>query len=379
MAHRYKVIHVIGGGEFGGAEEHIIRLVSRLDGHGLLGKVVCFYDAEFARALRELNIEVEVLRYGRFDIRLVAALKQLFMRESPMIVHTHGVKANFFARLASRRLTGFKRLTTVHSLLRHDYANPIAYSVANWMEKSTRRYNDHFIAVSGAIRDSLLAEHVPANKITVVHHGIDLHLFENAAPSLREELGIGGRSYVIGAVARLVKIKAMDTLIRALRIIREREPEADARLVIVGTGPEEQSLRRLAGELGLARAVHFTGFRRDIPACLASFDCFASASLSEGLGLNILEAMAAGVPVVATGVGGVLDIVRDGETGLLVRPLEPDKLADGVLALMRDPALAERLASAARQRVRDRFSLERMVSDTVGLYDALLDGRHVQG
>src|SRR5690606_19110357 len=199
-------------------------------------------------------------------------------------------------------------VTTVHSLLRYDYTNKLAYAGASWVERSTRRWNRHFIAVSGAIRESLLAEGVPADQVTVVHHGIDAAQFASAQAVARKALGVPEDAFVIGAVTRLVQIKAIDTMLHALKRVRERKP--DAHLVVVGAGPEEAALKRLAVQLGIDGAVHFAGFRRDIAACLQSFDCFLSASLSEGLGLNVLDAMAAGVPVVATGVGGILDIVE---------------------------------------------------------------------
>jgi Glycosyltransferase len=459
MADKYKVIHVIGGGEFGGAEEHILQLLSQFPEHGIEGKVVCFYDAAFSRALRERRIAVEVLKYGRFDPRLLRGLEELFRRERPAVIHTHGVKANFFARLAARKLSGIPLVTTVHSILRHDYANLLAYTGARWMEMSTRRWNTHFIAVSEAIRHALIRERVPESRITVVHHGIDTDAFRRTDPSerasgpvapavlssdagssgagnssadlsdvglssgglagtdssgagltshdvpsadapgetgpsgdacstgvglsgagatiagnspkdLRKEWNLPDDAYVIGAVTRLVRIKCVDTVIRAVKTVSERDPRAY--LVIVGTGPEEERLKRLAHELGVHNRVRFAGFRRDIPDCLRSFDAFVSVSLSEGLGLNVLEAMATGLPAVVTGVGGVLDFARDGENVLIVPVESADAVADRLLRLMADRELAGRLADTAAEHVRARFSLRSMAADTVRVYDALL-------
>lgn len=373
MKDRYKVIHVIGGGEFGGAEEHIIRLMTRLPRHGVRGKVVCFYEAGLSRTLREMGIEVEVLEFGRFDLRLVPALRRMIGRDRPQIVHTHGVKANFFTRLAARHFRDIPLVTTVHSLLRYDYLNPVAYFGAYMMETKTRRWNRHFIAVSRSIKESLLAEGVDEDDITVVHHGIDYERFASAKGTLREEFGIPQDAFVIGAVTRLVKIKAMDDLIRAMpRIVRERP---DARLVLVGSGPEEEELKRLAWDQGVEEHVIFAGFRRDIPECMHSFDVFVSASLSEGLGLNVLEAMASARPVVATAVGGILDLIEDGVNGLLVMTQLSGDLADAILDLMRHPDKADRLARTAAAHVRERFSLDSMAASTVQVYDRLMAGR----
>lgn len=374
MSDRYEVIHVIGGGEFGGAEEHIIRLMSLLPQYGIRGKVVCFYEAGLSQALRAVGVEVEVMSYGRFDMRLITGLRKLFERDKPSLIHTHGVKANFFTRLAARKLPGIPLITTVHSLLRYDYLNPLAYLGASLMEKKTWRWNHHFIAVSRSIRESLQEEGVPERQITVVHHGIEYERFSSAQGSLRDELGLAEDAYVIGAVTRLVKIKAMDDLIRAMpRIVRERP---SAVLVLVGSGPEEEGLKRLAYDQGVEEHVRFAGFRRDIPECMHSFDVFVSASLSEGLGLNVLEAMASARPVIATGVGGILDLIEDEENGLLVMTKLSGDLADAIIELMRHPAKADQLARTAAEHVRTRFSLDSMARNTAAVYERLLaDGR----
>lgn len=366
MSSQIKVTHVIGGGEFGGAEEHIIRLMERLPEYGVQGKVVCFYDAGLSQALEEMGVEVEVMQFGRFDMRLVSGLRRMFMRERPDLIHTHGVKANFFARLAARSLSDIPLVTTVHSLLRYDYLNRLAYVGASLMEKSTWRWNDHFIAVSSSIRQSLLDEGVQAEHVTVVHHGIDYTRFSDVQANLRDELGLAQDTVVIGAVTRLVKIKAMDDLIRAMpRIIRE---QPKAHLVLVGSGPEEETLKSLAWTHGVESHVHFTGFRRDIPACMRSFDIFVSASLSEGLGLNVLEAMAAARPVVATGVGGILDLIEDHKNGLLAMTKMSGDLADAIIELLRNPQLARQLAETASRDVQERFSLDSMARNTVAVY-----------
>lgn len=376
MARKLKVVHVIGGGEYGGAEEHIVQLLSQFSAYGAEGKVVCFYDEGLAKALRERGIAVEVLAYPRFDARLLFALRALFRREQPDVIHTHGVKANFFGRIAARKLAGVPLVTTVHSVLRHDYPNRWAYRGAAWMERVTRRWNDHFIAVSHAIRDSLAAEGVPEQRISVVHHGIEYDAYADAAPLARAELapGLPDDALVIGAVTRLVQIKAIDDVVRAMRLIVEKEPRAH--LVICGTGPEQAALKRLAADSGVDAHVHFIGFRRDIPRCLHSFDCFVSASRSEGLGLNVLEAMAAGTPVVATPVGGIADFLRDGVNGVAVPPDAAERLAAAVLDTLADRERATGLAYAAQAMVRERFSLAAMAEATLAVYNKVQEGHH---
>lgn len=368
---RLKVIHVIGGGEFGGAEQHIIQLLSLMPEHGVEGKVICFYEAGLSAALRAKGIEVEVLQFGRFDLRLLGALKRSFKRAQPDIIHTHGVKANFFTRLAVGKRKTAPLVTTVHSMLRFDYVNRLAYFVASLMERRTRYRNDHFIAVSHAVKASLVEEGVMDEAVTVVHHGIDhVHYGQGTRQLREEELGLSDEHYVIGVVTRLVKNKGMEFIINAMpRIVAER-PEA--RLVILGSGPEEESLKHLVDKLGLHDQVIFVGFRDDVAECLGSFDCFVSASLSEGLGLNVLEAMAASVPVVATKVGGIVDFMQDRVNGLLVKPSSSDALAEAIMELMNDATPSTSFVTAARQLIEQKYALEHMPRETVKVYKALL-------
>jgi polysaccharide pyruvyl transferase CsaB len=383
-----KVIYVIGGGEFGGAEKHILDLLIEIKQHGVQGKVICFYEAEFSQALRERGIEVTVLDYGRFDARLAKGLRRVFREEKPDLIHTHGVKANFFARLAAKDLADVPLVTTVHSLLRFDYENYLSYRIVSWMERVTRRYNSHYIAVSRSIGDSLLAEHIPPEQLTIVHHGIDVERFRPGEEgdeeqlarkrALRAEWGVPEDAYVIGSVGRLVKIKGIDYAIRAMTQVVKAEPRAH--LVIIGQGPEEARLRELTAELGLDKHVTFGGFRSDIPDCMRAFDCFISPSQSEGLGLNILEAMATRLPVVITSVGGIRDYAIEGVNARIVQTCSSEDLADKLIQVISDPKRAAQLAATAREFVVEHFSMQSMGSNTVNVYRRLLEltRRHQQ-
>ncbi|MEW9670775.1 glycosyltransferase [Ammoniphilus sp. 3BR4] len=371
MEQNRTVVHVIGGGEFGGAEQHILQLLSLMPQYGFKGKVVCFYEASFSKELRNRGIEVEVLKFDRFDFRLFTGLREVFLREKPHIIHTHGVKANFFGRLAARKFPQIPLVTTIHSLLHFDYTNQLAYFFAYRMEKWTRAYNDHFIAVSQSIAEYLREDGVKAEKLSVIHHGIDVDLFSKGSPVLRDELGLSDDDYLIGIVSRLVKIKGIDYAISSMPSILQANSRAH--LIIVGSGPEEEELKALAEKLGIREHVHFVGFRKDIANCLHSFDCFVSASLSEGLGLNILEAMAASRPVAVTGVGGVLDFTEDRENSLIIETRSSEDLAKHVIELMNNPDFAQRLAEEAHRQVKQSFSLDAMLTNTVRLYEQILE------
>ncbi|WP_286886802.1 glycosyltransferase family 4 protein, partial [Aneurinibacillus sp. UBA3580] len=170
-----KILHAIGGGEFGGAEQHILELLEILSRHAVDPVVVCFYNSTFAEELRKRNIRVIVLdTYGRFDFRLVKGLTRVFQEEKPELIHSHGVKANFFCRLAARSLPRVPIVTTIHSVLRYDYPNPLAYFLASRMELWTRKWNDHYIAISNSIKQSLESDGVKSQDITLIHHGIPI-------------------------------------------------------------------------------------------------------------------------------------------------------------------------------------------------------------
>jgi glycosyltransferase involved in cell wall biosynthesis len=190
----------------------------------------------------------------------------------------------------------------------------------------------------------------------VIPLGIDLARFAAVGPRAHE-------GHVIGNVARLVEQKNQRALVDAAPAILERFP--DARFVVAGDGPLRRTLEARAAGLPF----DFLGERADVPELLAGFDVFAFPSLFEGLCLAVIEAQAAGVPVVATPVGGIRETVVDGETGLLVPPNDPPALAAAVCRLLEDLALAAKLADAARRRVRERYSVERMVAGTLALYD----------
>ena len=214
-------------------------------------------------------------------------------------------------------------------------------------------------SVSHDLRRHMVAEGLPASRIEVVHNGID----PGADPSgdrdaARLSLGVDASTLVLITVARLDPVKDLATLLRAVRHAREAVP--DLVLAIVGDGPERDPLERAAQALGLGSMVRFLGHRDNARWWLAGADIYVNSSVSEGISLTILEGMAAGLPVVATSVGGTPEVV-DESCGLLVPPRDPGRLAEALVALGGDRGQRVRMGAAARGRVRTSFSLDRMV------------------
>ena len=370
---------MIGGGEFGGAEQHILHLVTTFPSNEVEVAVVCFYDSLFADKLREAGIRVITLhQFGRFDLRLLQALRQTFLSFQPDVIHTHGIKANFFSRLAALSLR-VPLVTTVHSSLRYDYTGSITYLIVSLMERSTSWLNRHYIAISGALAEIIRTQGVPAERISVIYNGMDLAPYrqnhQRAADKsrLRAEWDIPEEAFLYGTVARFVPVKGLPILIDAFaQLVADSKQEHGPYLVLVGDGTERTLLEEKVREHGLEQRVRFAGFRQDIPACLHAFDAFVHSSLYEGLGYTIIEAMASEVPVVASNVGGVKEFVFDEQTGLVVPPGDAAALRKAMERLWQSPDLRETMVQNALKKAESSFSIEQMTRQILELYKKLL-------
>jgi glycosyltransferase involved in cell wall biosynthesis len=235
------------------------------------------------------------------------------------------------------------------------------------------RFTDLSLAVSQGVKDYLLKEiGLDPAKIRVVVNGVDVAALDAAAPgeAVRRDLGLPAEAPVIGLVGRLDHWgKGHQELFTALAQIHASHP---VHALIVGGGRREDEVRQLAVSLGLAESVHFLGPRRDVPDLLNAMDIFVLPSYSEGVSLALLEAMAAGLPVIATAVGGTPEVVTDGVTGLLIPPRDPAALAGALERLLNDPAWAKQLGAKARVHVRQHFSLDRPGREINGIYEELV-------
>jgi glycosyltransferase involved in cell wall biosynthesis len=242
-----------------------------------------------------------------------------------------------------------------------------------WEQRIVATRVHRYIAVSrGIARQLQCVFRVPAHKISVIHNAVALSEFtRHANPALRANLS-GGAGPVVLTVARLDQQKGVEYLVEAAALV------PGATFLVAGEGPERGRLERRAAELGLDTRVLFLGHRQDIPDLLAACDVFVLPSLFEGLALSILEAMAAGKPVIATAIEGTSEVIRDGENGLLIPPTDPTALASAVRQILGDPVRAQRLAAAGRARVQREFSTEILIERTMGVYSELLAARELQ-
>lgn len=374
------VLHVITGIDRGGAEGHLLELVKHQRTAGMTVTVAYLLGQGYwAETYRKLGVEVHSLGlrfYG--DLRPLLRLRQIIQRSAFDLLHAHLPPAELYARLA---LLGLDALLPV-VITKHNEERfapgPFQKLLGRWVGSRAR----HVIAISDAVSRYMSgpALALDARKFHTIYYGLDAAPFATVQPNeiaaVRKEWGLADDALAIGFVGRLVGQKDIDTLLRGFALFAARCEKA--RLVIVGTGALEAGLRQRAAELGVSSRVVWAGFRDDIAAVMSAFDIFALTSVYEGLGVVLLEAMAARRPVVATGVGAIPEVVADGETGFLVGPREPEALA-AAFDKLGDAALRARFGEAGRQRVLRDFTLERMWQATDELYAQCVRARVSSG
>lgn len=334
----------------------------------------------------ELGVEVERLPGLRRDIspvRDVVAvwrLAQVIRRERPAILHTHTAKAGAVGRLAALLAGDAKPPIVVHTFHGHvlrGYFGPLRSFGFRLLERWLARATTVLIAVSPEVRDDLVALGVaPRERFTVVRLGIELaHRVTDVdgRDETRRVLGIGPDRFTVGWIGRMTGVKRTGDVLLAFKQLRDRG--VDATLCLVGDGPERDHVERRAHELGIMRSTLFLGYQEDVAPFYAAFDAMILPSGNEGTPVSAIESLAAGRPVVATRVGGVPDVVRDGEDGFLVDRGAVDQLADALARLAEDPSLRERMGEAGRERVLARYAVDRLVDDVDRLYRALLADR----
>jgi glycosyltransferase involved in cell wall biosynthesis len=313
-----------------------------------------------------------------YDARSVTRLVELIRRDRPHILHTHTAKAGAVGRIAAL-LSGAARppivVHTFHGHVLNGYFGPVPAEVFRRVERRLARDTTRLVAVSPEVRDDLVRLGVaPKEKFSVIRLGIELddrtHAGEAARTQFRRLFGVPDDRFVVGWIGRMTAVKRVPDVLEAFRRLLDRGVEAT--LCLVGEGPDREETERLARRLGIMRSCLFVGYQRDVAPYYALFDTFLLASANEGTPVVAIEALAAGVPVVATGVGGVADVVSEGEDGFLVERGDVAALAERMERLARDPELRRTMGATGRQRVPARYAVERLIDDTDELYRSLL-------
>lgn len=380
---RLRVAHIITRLCKGGAQEntfHTVRLTNseRFEAHLIAGH------PEGAEGSMEAAIEAAGVSIRRVpslvrhaspfsDLRCLHDLVKLFRAERYDIVHTHTSKAGFLGRLAAK-ITGIPVVVhTPHGNIFHGYFKRMPTTAYVVLERFAARWTDRLIELTQlGVEESLDQRIGRRDQYSAIFSGIDLGRFENLAAGREEarmSLGVGNDEFLVGTVGRLEPVKGIEYFVAAAHRITENAP--GARCVVVGQGSEEEALRERAQ--GVTPEVRFLGHRDDVPQLMAAFDVLVVPSVNEGMGRVVLEAGAAATPVVASDVGGVPDVVRDGETGFLVPPGDDVALAERVVELAKDPVRRQRMGEAGREFVVPSHGLDEMVRRIEAVYEEVIE------
>jgi glycosyltransferase involved in cell wall biosynthesis len=388
-----RILRVIARLNMGGPALHVAYLSKGLESRGyettLVSGQLARGEDTMAFVADELGVEpVAVPSLHRevspvYDAAAVARLVTEIRRVRPHILHTHTAKAGAVGRTAALLAGAARPPVVVHTFHGHvlrGYFGPVMTRFFLETERTLARHTTKLIAVGPQVRDDLVALDVaPAEQFAVIRLGIDLESrvlgAEADRAAFRRLFGIPEDRFVVGWIGRMTQIKRVPDVLRSFHALRGRG--IDAALVLVGDGPDRVAVERLAAELGIARDTFFVGYQRDVRPYYALFDALVLPSANEGTPVVAIEALASGRPVVATRVGGVPDVVTDGEDGILVSPEDVAGLTDALASLALDPELRARLGGAGRERVVPRYRVERLVDDVDELYRELLSERRL--
>jgi glycosyltransferase involved in cell wall biosynthesis len=303
----------------------------------------------------------------RFDPRTILQLRKLVREINPHIIQTHHSKSHFVVQIS--RL-GKKRpwVAFHHGHTRAHFRLRLYEGLDRW----SLRAPTQVVTVCGTFAQRLVGMGVPREKIVVLHNSVELAPERNFSfedlQAKKARLGISGTERIVLAIGRLSKEKAYPDLVAAIAELRRLHPELPVRLIILGEGPERPAIEAAVRSAGLERGVSLPGHMRDVSPYYEVADVFAISSLSEGSPNVLLEAMAASVPVVASAVGGIPEIVTDQQQALLVRPRDPRALADALAGILTNQHLAQALSQAARSLVATRFAPEQRARTLIELY-----------
>lgn len=390
LRQRPRILHLVTSFEAGGTERQFVELLKRLDRErfdvrlAAIRKEGAFYE-EIADAYPDVPEFRLTSFYNHNALKQLLRLQQLIKQESIEILHTHGFYDSLFGVVAGR-LSGIPVIASQRHLQLSDRR------AHEWGTKVIHRLAHRIVVNSSAIRDSIIRHGARANKIVVIRNGLiesftapridetfslrDFNKGLNKQERLQSrhticsELGLNSDVKMVGMVARLVEVKGHRYLLQAASQLAQVDPRVH--FVLVGDGPLRSEIVNRIAQFGIANRVHLLGERQDAKSLVSAFDVAVLTSLSEGLPNTVMEAMSQGVPVIATAVGGTLELINDNETGFLVPPANADALATQILFLLNNEKTCKAVAERGRQFIRSQFSMSRMVHSVEGLYDELL-------
>ena len=385
MMRRIKIAQVITRLDWGGSPDIVRIMCAHLDPRNyditlVTGptKYPTAKTSEFLKSFKGKVIEIPHLKreVNPFDdIPAFFELYNLFRRERFDIVHTHTTKAGILGRIAARLARCRVTVHTPHGHIFYGYFSPAATGAIVAAESFATLFTDKIIALTQLEKRDMIKFGVArADKIEVIYQGLELEKYALAAPCralTRKSFNIEDDELVVGMVGRLEPVKGADYFVEAAKLISPAAPKV--KFIMAGDGSLREKLEARVKMSGLMPKFIFAGWREDIPEILSMLDVLVLPSLNEAVGMAALEAGAAGVPVVATNVGGIPEVVKDNETGILVGPGDPQALAEAINALLKDPEKRRELSERGKAWVRGRFEAAEMTHRISELYEELLN------
>jgi glycosyltransferase involved in cell wall biosynthesis len=384
MPDKIKVLHIITRLDKGGSAENTFLTVKGLDKKRydvtLMSGPVQDPSQERRSQVEECGIQyihnpvlvrnINVV----FDVIALFKICRFLAKEKFDVVHTHTSKAGLLGRFAAKFAGSPLVVHTPHGHVFFGYFNPLKTKIFILFEKLANRMTDKIVALTHREKaDYISYRTCPEEKITVIHSGVELNKFQEYTlaekTKLKKEVGLPEDSFVVGTAGRLVPVKGPEFLIKASQIIIPAHP--NTYFLFAGDGPLKEDLQQKANEAGEEKNIVFLGWRDDIEHILSIFDVFCLPSLNEGMGRVLVEAMALGIPIVASDVGGIPDLVTHGKNGFLVPPKNPEELAKHIQILIEDEEKRKKMGETGK-KMAQRFSHKTMVEKIAELYEELL-------
>lgn len=360
-----KVLHVEAGKHYYGGARQVAYIIEGMAARGVENHLACPVGAEIAGAVGKTAQVHEIRMGGDLDLGMPMRLAKLIRTVRPDIVHLHSRRgADLWGGVAAR-------MTGTPCVLSRRVDNP----EARWQVALKYSLFDHVITISEAIREVLLSEGVAPEKVTCVRSSVDAapYLAHVDRTAFRSEFNLPASATVVGMVAQLIQRKGHFYLIEAVDALRRDYP--DLRVLLFGKGPLQAELETEISRLKLGDIITFAGFRNDLPKWLGGLDILAHPADMEGLGVSLLQASAAAVPIIASRAGGLPEAVLDGVNGLLIPRGDVTALKAALRRLLDDAALRKQLGEAGRARILAEFSVEAMVQGNLAIYNKILQGR----
>lgn len=372
-----RILYVIDGIEFGGGERVFAQLLNGLPEDRFEPYLASAPNDAFLKNIKSKNLVFYPVDFSnRFNPLPLMRLYRIVKSQRIDIVHSQGARADFFARIAAKLAKVPIIISTVQMLVEGYNVGYLKRFLYQTFDRFSERFVDYFLVVSSVLKENMIEVHgIPPDKIIKIYNGIETDYYkpvgnEEMRYKIRREFAVNDSDILIASLGRLVWQKGFEYFLHAIPEILREIP--DARFILVGDGPLRPELERLAVELGEGDKIIFAGYRSDVRDVLAALDIVVIPSVLEGFPMITLEAMAMAKPIVAAKIDGITEQITDGINGILTPPKDSSAIAQAIITLINNRGKAKAMGLAARKKVEQEFSVDKMVAETEKVYLSLL-------